>query len=62
MEEGIGSEGKVHEETVMIINHKEAILFLVESAQEIELNGFTVFNLHKKLIPSSFDTASNEKT
>ncbi len=49
VEEGIGAEGKVREETVMIINHKEAILFLVEHAQEIELNGFTVFNLHNLL-------------
>lgn len=49
VEEGISAEGKVHEETVMIMNHKEAILFLVENAQEIELNGFTVFNLHNLL-------------
>ena len=49
VEEGISAEGKVYEETVMIMNHKEAILFLVENAQEIELNSFTVFNLHNLL-------------
>ncbi len=49
VEEGISAEGKVHEETVMIMNHKEAILFLVENAQEIELNSFTAFNLHNLL-------------
>ena len=46
VEEGISAEGKVHEETVMIMNHKEAILFLVENAQDIELNSLTIRNLH----------------
>jgi len=49
VEEGITAEGKVHEETVMIMNHKEAILFLVENAQEIELNSLTIRNLHHLL-------------
>lgn len=47
--EGITAEGKVHEETVMIINHKEAILFLVENAHDIELNSLTIRNLHHLL-------------
>ena len=46
VEEGIFAEGKVHEETVMIMNHKEAILFLVENAQDIELSSLTIRNLH----------------
>ena len=49
VEEGITAEGKVHEETVMIMNHKEAILFLVENAQTIELNSLTIRNLHHLL-------------
>ena len=49
VEEGISAEGKVHEETVMIMNHKEAILFLVENAQDIELNSLTIRNLHHLL-------------
>ena len=49
VEEGIFAEGKVHEETVMIMNHKEAILFLVENAQDIELNSLTIRNLHHLL-------------
>lgn len=49
IEEGISAEGRTHEETVMIMNHKEAILFLVENAQEIEPNRFTIFNLHNLL-------------
>jgi hypothetical protein len=46
VEKGISAEGKAHEETVMIMNHKEAILFLVENAQDIELNSLTLRNLH----------------
>lgn len=49
VEEGITAEGKVYEETVMIMNHKEAILFLVENAQELELNSLTIRNLHHLL-------------
>lgn len=49
VEEGVSAEGKVHEETVMIMNHKEAILFLVENAQDIELNSLTMRNLHHLL-------------
>lgn len=49
VEEGISAEGKVHEETVMIINHKEAILFLVENAQDIKLNSLSIRNLHHLL-------------
>ena len=46
IESGLMADGKIHEETVMILNHKEAILFLVENAEEIELNSFTIRNLH----------------
>lgn len=49
VEEGIAAKGKAQEETVMIMNHKEAILFLVENAQNIELNSLTVRNLHHLL-------------
>ena len=49
IEEGISAKGKVHWETVMIMNHKEAILFLVESARDIELNSLTIRNLHHLL-------------
>jgi len=49
VQEGMSAEGKADEETVMIMNHKEAILFLVDNAQDIEPNLFTVFNLHNLL-------------
>ncbi len=49
VEEGVSAEGKIQEETVMIMNHKEAILFLIENAESIELDCFTLFNLHNLL-------------
>lgn len=49
VEEGISAEGKIHEETVMIMNHKETILFLIENAQNIELSSLTIRNLHHLL-------------
>lgn len=49
IEEGVTADGKIREETVMIMNHKEAILFLVENAQEMEFNIFTILNLHNLL-------------
>lgn len=49
IEDGVTADGKVRAETVMIMNHKEAILFLVEDAQDIELDIFTILNLHNLL-------------
>lgn len=49
VEEGISAEGKVHEETVMIMNHKEAILFLVENAQDMLVGSLAIRNLHHLL-------------
>jgi Fic family protein len=49
LEQGLSAEGKVHEETVMIMNHKEAIGFLIENAEEIALNAFTIRNIHALL-------------
>jgi hypothetical protein len=56
IEQGLTAEGKVHEETVMIMNHKEAIEFLIENAEEIVINAFTVKNIHALL---SQDLLSN---
>jgi Fic family protein len=49
VEEGISADGKIHEETVMIMNHKEAIVFLIENAADIKLDTFTLLNLHNLL-------------
>lgn len=49
IEQGIEADGKIHEESVMIMNHKEAILFLIENARDMELNSLAVRNLHHLL-------------
>lgn len=46
IEAGRSATGKAAEETQMIINHKQAIEFLVESADIIGINKLTVQNLH----------------
>lgn len=49
VEKGVSAEGKVLEETIMIGNHKEAILFIVENAEDLELNSMAICNLHHVL-------------
>ncbi len=46
---GKEAEGKDQLEVQMILNHKEAIEFLVDSAAEIGFNRYTIFNLHALL-------------
>lgn len=43
------AEGKELSETQMILNHKAAIEFLVESAETIDINRSTILNLHALL-------------
>jgi Fic family protein/DNA-binding transcriptional ArsR family regulator len=43
------SEGKDFKDAQMILNHKAAIEFLVESALDIGINRYTIFNLHALL-------------
>ncbi|GLR69165.1 Fic family protein [Agaribacter marinus] len=49
IEQGLSAEGKIHKETVMIMNHKEAIEFLIESASEIVLIPLTIRSIHSLL-------------
>ena len=49
LEEGVMLDGNVNEETIMILNHKEGILFLVENATELEVTSFVIRNLHQLL-------------
>jgi prophage maintenance system killer protein len=58
IEQGLTAEGKVHKETVMIMNHKEAIEFLIENAEEIVLIPFIIRNIHSLL---SQDLLANPK-
>ncbi len=49
IEHGREAEGKDRLETQMILNHKQAIEFLVDNASEIGFNMFTFMNLHAML-------------
>ena len=49
LEKGKHAEGKSAEEAQMILNHKDAIEFLVESANDIGFNRHTILNLHSLL-------------
>ncbi len=44
--EGASAEGKLDEEKIMILNHKEAIRYLVESASKIQVCDDTIYTLH----------------
>lgn len=46
LELGEEAEGKERHEAQMLLNHKEAIEFLVDSAEEIGFNRHTIRNLH----------------
>ena len=46
IELGEEAEGRAHLEAQMILNHKDAIEFLVSSADEIGFNRYTLLNLH----------------
>jgi hypothetical protein len=49
IEHGRAAEGKDRLETQMILNHKQAIEFLVEHAAEIDFDNYTFLNLHALL-------------
>jgi hypothetical protein len=55
LEQGKVAEGKSAEETQMIINHKDAIEFLVDAAEEIGFNRHTILNLHSILANNLLD-------
>ena len=55
IEQGKAAEGKSAEETQMIVNHKEAIEFLVDAAMEIGFNRHTILNLHSILASNLLD-------
>ena len=49
LELGEEAEGKDRRDAQMILNHKEAIEFLVDAAEEIGFNRYTILNLHAAL-------------
>ena len=55
IEAGEEGDGKDRREAQMILNHKDAIEFLVESAGEIGFNRYTLLNLHAALADGLLD-------
>ena len=55
IEAGKEGDGKSRREAQMILNHKDAIEFLVESAVEIGFNRYTLLNLHAALADGLLD-------
>lgn len=49
LELGEAAEGKDQRETQMILNHKAAIEFLVDSAEDPGINRYTILNIHALL-------------
>ena len=49
IELGEEAEGKDRHEAQMILNHKDAIAFLVDAAEDIGFNRYTILNLHAAL-------------
>jgi hypothetical protein len=49
IQEGEAASGKGALEAQMILNHKEALEFLIDSAEEIGFNRYTLLNLHALL-------------
>ena len=49
IEVGEEAEGKDQREAQMILNHKDAIEFLVDAAEDIGFNRYTILNLHAAL-------------
>ena len=59
IERGKAAPGKDAKETQMILNHKAAIELLVESAEEVGVNRYTVANLHALLADNLLEDSRN---
>ena len=49
LESGKSPEGKNSQDTQMILNHKSALSFMVDAADQIDFNNYTILNLHGML-------------
>jgi fido (protein-threonine AMPylation protein) len=59
IERGTVAPGKDAKETQMILNHKAAIELLVESAEEVGVNRYTITNLHALLADNLLENPGN---
>lgn len=60
LEKGVRAEGKNAAEAQMILNHKKAIELLVEQAEDVGFNRYTLLNLHAALSENLLDDLSDE--
>ena len=60
LRDGKAAAGASAQDRQMILNHKAAIEFLVENAEEIEFNRYTVLGLHAFLSENLLDNADDE--
>lgn len=58
LELGVAAEGKDRRETQMILNHKAVIEFMVESAENIQIDKYTITNIHSLLAQELLPDAS----
>lgn len=64
IEQGLSVDGKINEEAVMIMNHKETIEFLLENAEKLTFSAFTIRSIHYFLsqdIISNPNACGNER-
>lgn len=54
--EGSSAEGKLDEEKIMILNHKEAIRYMVDNASQLSISEQTIFTLHYLLADGLVET------
>lgn len=59
--EGKKAEGKLDEETTMILNHKEAIRYLVDSAPKLEMTESTLCTVHYLLSDGLLESSYSGK-
>ncbi|MBP6773863.1 MAG: Fic family protein [Gemmatimonadaceae bacterium] len=60
LEHGTRADGKNAEEAQMLLNHKKAIELLVDQAEDIGFNRYTLFNLHAALSENLLDDQRDE--
>ncbi len=60
LELGVHAEGKAATDAQMILDHKKAIELLVEHAEDLDFNRYTVLNLHAALSENLLSDARDE--